>query len=200
MTAARVLDLARTAGLTVSAAESCTGGMVAAALTDLPGSSEMFLAGVVAYSNAAKSALLGVPAELIAGAGAVSEEVAAAMAEGMRVRTPSDIAVSITGIAGPGGSEHKPEGRVCFGLARAGASTLTSTAEFGAIGRGRVRAAARDRALSLLLDALRTPPTGGRDDESPPSRGLSDDSVNSGAEGSVHRLPSFPAPVGGERK
>ncbi len=160
MNASDFLDLARTKGLTVSAAESCTGGMVAAALTDIPGSSDVFLAGVVTYSNAAKTALLGVPAELIQRTGAVSEEVAAAMAEGARVRAFSDLAVSTTGIAGPGGSEHKPEGRVCFALARAGAPTLAWTVEFGAAGRGRVRTAARDHALSLLFDAVRGSPDG----------------------------------------
>ncbi len=137
----------------LAVAESCTGGMVAAALTDLPGSSEIFAGGVVTYSNAMKTEALAVPADLIAAHGAVSEPVARAMAEGARERAGATIAVSITGIAGPGGSEFKPEGRVCFGLATQAGCT-TETVEFGALGRARVRRAARDHALQLLLDAL----------------------------------------------
>lgn len=137
----------------LAVAESCTGGMVAAALTDLPGSSEIFAGGFVTYSNAMKTEALAVPANLIAAHGAVSEPVARAMAEGARERAGATIAVSITGIAGPGGSEFKPEGRVCFGLATQAGCT-TETVEFGALGRARVRRAARDHALQLLLDAL----------------------------------------------
>ncbi len=137
----------------LAVAESCTGGMVAAALTDLPGSSEIFAGGFVTYSNAMKTEALAVPADLIAAHGAVSEPVARAMAEGARERAGATIAVSITGIAGPGGSEFKPEGRVCFGLATQAGCT-TETVEFGALGRARVRRAARDHALQLLLDAL----------------------------------------------
>lgn len=137
----------------LASAESCTGGMVAAALTDLPGSSEIFAGGFVTYSNAMKTEALAVPADLIAAHGAVSEPVARAMAEGARERAGATIAVSITGIAGPGGSEFKPEGRVCFGLATQ-AGCNTETVEFGALGRARVRRAARDHALQLLLDAL----------------------------------------------
>jgi len=137
----------------LASAESCTGGMVAAALTDLPGSSEIFAGGFVTYSNAMKTEALAVPADLIAAHGAVSEPVARAMAEGARERAGATIAVSITGIAGPGGSEFKPEGRVCFGLATQAGCT-TETVEFGALGRARVRRAARDHALQLLLDAL----------------------------------------------
>ena len=149
-----VLDAARERAVMIATAESCTGGMVAAALTDIPGSSAVVERGFVTYTNAAKTEMLGVPAPLIAAHGAVSEEVARAMADGALARSHAQLAVSITGIAGPGGSEFKPEGRVCFGLAREGAQTRTETVEFGALGRDRVRAAARDHALHLLLLAL----------------------------------------------
>ena len=149
-----VLAACRAAGLTVATAESCTGGMIAAALTDIPGSSDVVDRGFVTYSNAAKTEMLGVPEALIASHGAVSEEVAAAMALGALARSRAGLAVSITGIAGPGGSEHKPEGRVCFGLARRNAETRVETVEFGALGRDRVRAASVAHALGLLADAL----------------------------------------------
>jgi nicotinamide-nucleotide amidase len=151
--AAELLDLAKRSGATIATAESCTGGMIAAAITDIAGSSAVFDRGFVTYSNAAKAEMLGVDAGLIARHGAVSEEVARAMAEGALTRSGSTLAVAVTGIAGPGGSEFKPEGRVCFGLASA-AGTRTETVEFGALGRDSVRAAARDHALGLLLGAL----------------------------------------------
>jgi len=153
--AARILAAAtRTLpGRMVATAESCTGGMVAAALTDLPGSSAMFAGGFVCYSNALKRDLLGVPEALLETYGAVSEPVARAMAEGARARTGAWAAVAISGIAGPGGAEWKPEGRVCFALATPGGTTL-ETVDFGALGRDRVRRAARDRALHLVAGAL----------------------------------------------
>lgn len=151
---ARVLAAARARGARIATAESCTGGMVAAALTDIAGSSDVFDRGFVTYSNAAKTDMLGVRPETLAAHGAVSEEVAREMAEGALARSLAGVAVSVTGIAGPGGAEFKPEGRVCFGLARQGALTLTETVEFGAPGRARVRAASRDHALSLLLSAF----------------------------------------------
>ncbi len=108
-----VLDLCRARGLTLATAESCTGGMVAARLTDVPGSSDVFLGGVVAYADAVKRRELGVPAELLAAHGAVSAEVAAAMAAGARARLGAEVAVAVTGIAGPGGgSAEKPVGLV----------------------------------------------------------------------------------------
>ncbi len=155
MTPAVLIDRARDRGAMVATAESCTGGLLAAALTEVPGSSDVFDRGFVTYSNAAKTEMLGVPTELIAHHGAVSEEVARAMAEGARARSAATHAVSITGVAGPGASAAKPEGRVCFGLAAA-AGTTTETVEFGALGRARVRAAARDHALGLLATALAT--------------------------------------------
>ncbi|WP_112323781.1 CinA family protein [Oceanibium sediminis] len=153
--AAKVLDACRAKGWHVAAAESCTGGLVMAALTEIPGSSDVVERGFVTYSNAAKVQLLGVSPETLERVGAVSEETAREMAEGALARSEAELAVSITGIAGPGGSEHKPEGRVCFGLARTGAPTLTRQIDFGPIGRSAVRAASVDTALSLLLDAAR---------------------------------------------
>lgn len=140
----------------VATAESCTGGMVAAALTDIAGSSAVFSGGFVTYTNALKRDLLGVSQDDLETYGAVSEPVARAMAEGARARTGAFAAVAITGIAGPGGSDFKPEGRVCFALASP-AGTKAETIEFGAPGRDRVRRAARDHALRLLLGALRGP-------------------------------------------
>ena len=124
--------------------------MVAAALTDIAGSSDVVECGFVTYSNTAKQRMLGVNAETLAAHGAVSEEVAAEMAEGALAHSAADIAVSITGIAGPGGSEFKPEGRVCFGIAAKTSQTHTETIEFGALGRDKVREAARDHALACL--------------------------------------------------
>lgn len=148
-----VVRLATDLGASVTTAESCTGGMVAAAITDVAGSSAMFARGLVTYSNAAKIELLGVTQASLDAKGAVSEAVAREMAQGARGAAAADIAVSITGIAGPGGSDHKPEGRVCFGLATAG-GVVTKTVEFGPLGRAGVREAARDEALSLILTAL----------------------------------------------
>ena len=153
MTAAEVLAAARAKGIRIATAESCTGGLLAGALTDIAGSSDVFERGFVTYSNAAKTELLGVDPTLIAAHGAVSEEVAAAMAAGALARSKVDIAVSTTGIAGPGGSEFKPEGRVCFGIAGAN-GTQTQTIDFGALGRGKVRASAVDEALRLLAAAI----------------------------------------------
>ena len=149
----QILRRARESGLTLCTAESCTGGMVAAALSDLPGSSAVFAGGFVTYSNALKHDLLGVDEGLLTCHGAVSEPVARAMAEGALGRTGADIAVSISGIAGPGGSEHKPEGRVCFALATAH-ETRTETVDFTALGRARVRRAAREHALALILQSI----------------------------------------------
>lgn len=151
--AARILDAARQQGLMIATAESCTGGMISAALTAVPGSSDVFDRGFVTYSNAAKQDMLGIRADTLAAHGAVSEEIAAEMALGALKYSQAALAVSVTGIAGPGGSEHKPDGRVCFGLAtRTGIAT--ETVEFGAIGREGVRAATTEHALALLLATL----------------------------------------------
>lgn len=149
-----MIEAARAAGLWLTTAESCTGGMVAAAITDVAGSSAVFDRGFVTYSNAAKTDMLEVSEATLEAHGAVSEPVAAEMALGALRAAGADIAVSLTGIAGPGGSEFKPEGRVCFGLAFGGA-VRTETVEFGALGRAKVRAAARDHALGLMRAAVR---------------------------------------------
>ncbi|MCP9482081.1 CinA family protein [Shimia sp. CNT1-13L.2] len=149
MTPIDLLDLCKAKGLRIATAESCTGGMVAVALTDVAGSSAVFERGFVTYTNTAKTEMLGVREATLAEVGAVSEEVAREMALGALVNSDADIAVSITGIAGPGGSEFKPEGRVCFGIADKTGCT-TETIEFGALGRTEVRMAARNHALQLL--------------------------------------------------
>ena len=137
----------------VATAESCTAGMISAAITDVAGSSAIFDRGFVTYTNAAKVEMLGVSQDTLDQFGAVSEEVAAEMAKGALARSDAQIAVSVTGIAGPGSSEFKPEGRVCFGIAQ-GANCETSTVEFGAIGRGEVRKATVTHALTLLVQNL----------------------------------------------
>ncbi len=154
MNVATLLDRAKARGVMIATAESCTGGMVAAALTDIPGSSAVVERGFVTYTNLAKQQMLGVRAQTLQAHGAVSEQVAAEMAAGALSHAPVQMAVSITGIAGPGGSEFKPEGRVCFGLAISGCTPLTETVEFGALGRDVVRLAARNHALAMLSDGL----------------------------------------------
>ena len=152
--AAQVLEAARARGTLIATAESCTGGMVAAALTDIAGSSAVVDRGFVTYSNAAKMQMLGVSADTLATHGAVSEAVAAEMALGTLAQSDAGLSVAITGIAGPGGSEFKPEGRVCFATVMTGAPVHAETVEFGAPGRDAVRARARDHALRLLLARL----------------------------------------------
>jgi len=152
--ATEVLALARAAGVMIATAESCTGGLVAGALTAIAGSSDVVDRGFVTYSNAAKQDMLGVRPKTLAAHGAVSEEVAAEMVLGALSHSGAGLAVSITGIAGPGGSEFKPEGRVCFGIARKGGNAHTETIEFGPLGRAEVRAASVQHALILLRDAL----------------------------------------------
>jgi nicotinamide-nucleotide amidase len=137
----------------LAAAESCTGGLIMAALTDVAGSSDVVDRGFVTYSNAAKMDMLGVKPQTLDTYGAVSEQVAAEMALGARTRSRAGLAVSVTGIAGPGGSDHKPEGRVCFGLSDP-TGLRTETVEFGARGRAAVRAATVQHALALMLAAL----------------------------------------------
>jgi len=153
MSASAVLIAARAKGVMLAAAESCTGGMIMSALTAVPGSSDVVDRGFVTYSNAAKRDMLGVSPDTLTAHGAVSEAVAAEMAQGALARSDAGIAVAVTGIAGPGGSEHKPEGRVCFGLADA-QGVVTQTVEFGAIGRDAVRAATVDHALAMVLARL----------------------------------------------
>jgi nicotinamide-nucleotide amidase len=148
---ARLLALLRTRGLKVVTAESCTGGLVAGALTAIAGSSDVVDRGFVTYSNAAKSDMLGVPPDLIAKHGAVSEPVARAMAEGALLRSAAAIGVAITGIAGPGGAtDTKPVGLVHLAAARRGGPTLHVERRYGDLGRSAVRDAAVLDALELL--------------------------------------------------
>ena len=150
-----LLALARSKGAKIATAESCTGGLIAGAITDIAGSSDIFDRGFVTYSNAAKRDMLGVHAATLEHFGAVSEEVAREMADGALARSAADLAISVTGIAGPGGSGHKPEGRVCFGLAQSGHATMTQTVEYGPMGRSNVRRATVGHALHLLMRALK---------------------------------------------
>ncbi|MBB5519959.1 CinA family protein [Amphiplicatus metriothermophilus] len=158
---ARIAVLARTViqkaaakGLMIATAESCTGGMIAAALTDIPGSSAAFERGFVTYSNQAKTELLGVASSLIAAHGAVSAAVARAMAEGARARSHADIAVSVTGVAGPdGGTPEKPVGLVWFGLAARGGGARVERRLFARASRAFVRAKSVETALFLLAAA-----------------------------------------------
>ena len=152
MNIAELLQKARGKGLRFATAESCTGGLVAAALTEIPGSSDVVECGFVTYSNNSKIRMLNVAPETLDAVGAVAEETAREMALGALKNSGADIAVSITGIAGPGGSEFKPEGRVCFGLASKG-KARAHTVEFGSLGRSAVRRASLDHALNLLAQA-----------------------------------------------
>ncbi len=151
--AAQVLDQLRARGLMVATAESCTGGLIAAALTEVPGSSDVVDRGFVTYSNAAKSEMLGVDPVVIAAHGAVSGEVAAAMAAGALHRSGATVAVAVTGVAGPGGgSLEKPVGTVWFGLAIHGRAPCAELRTFPGQ-RGAVRQAAVRHALGMLAAA-----------------------------------------------
>jgi len=154
MNVAELLAAARAQGVRIATAESCTGGMVAAALTEVAGASDVVERGFVTYSNEAKIELLDISPRTLEMHGAVSEEIAREMANGALRNSYAQLTVSVTGIAGPGGSEHKPEGRVCFAVARTGQETRSETRDFGALGRAGVRARARDHALALLARAL----------------------------------------------
>ena len=145
-----ILALCRKAGLRVATAESCTGGLVAAVLTDIPGSSDVFERGFVTYSNAAKTELLDVPVELIAKHGAVSREVAEAMARGALANSLADIAVAVTGVAGPGGgTSEKPVGLVHLAAARGG-RVVHRPIRLGNIGRTQIREASVAEAFRLI--------------------------------------------------
>ena len=152
---AKIIDALRVKSWNIATAESCTGGMVAAAITDVAGSSDVFDRGFVTYSNSAKSEMLGVVESLIERHGAVSSQVAKAMAEGALLFSKAQISIAITGVAGPGGgSAEKPVGLVHFATAAYGLPTVHSEMRFGDIGRSDVRARARDFALQLVLDQL----------------------------------------------
>jgi nicotinamide-nucleotide amidase len=149
--APRVLEVLRARGWKLAAAESCTGGLIAAALTSVAGSSDVVERGFVTYSNEAKTEMLGVPAALIAAHGAVSEEVAAAMATGALAHSHADVAVSVTGVAGPGGgTADKPVGLVWFGWA-VRKSAVETVSHLFAGDRAAVRAASVGVAFDLLL-------------------------------------------------
>jgi nicotinamide-nucleotide amidase len=150
-----VLADARASKLRIATAESCTGGLVAACLTEIPGSSDILDRGFVAYSNRAKQDLLGVPGDLIADMGAVSEAVARAMAEGAVENSNAHLAVAVTGVAGPGGGTAlKPVGLVHIAAAREGRSILHEAHRFGDIGRTEIRLRSVEAALSLLQRML----------------------------------------------
>ncbi len=152
--AAALLEACRAAGVRLATAESCTGGMIAAALTDIAGSSDVVERGFVVYSNEAKAELLGVPKALIRKRGAVSEEVAIALAEGALARSRADIAVSVTGIAGPGGATaDKPVGLVHLACARRGRPTRHRRVVFAG-DRAAVRAASVAAAFALIRAQL----------------------------------------------
>lgn len=152
--AAEALTACRQARLMAATAESCTGGLIAAALTAIPGSSDVVERGFVTYSNLAKSQMLGVPEGLIRQHGAVSADVAAAMAEGALRHSAADVAVSVTGVAGPGGgSREKPVGLVYFAVARRGYETRTLERRYGDVGRDAVRRDSVAQGLRLLIEA-----------------------------------------------
>ena len=152
--ATALLERCRAKGLQIATAESCTGGLIAGALTEIAGSSDVVERGFVTYSNAAKEELLGVPPEVIAARGAVSAETAEAMASGALDHSRADVAVSVTGIAGPGGATPvKPVGLVYLGACRRGEAPRHQRFVFPG-DRAAVRAAALDAALDLALDAL----------------------------------------------
>lgn len=154
--AERVLDACRVRGWRLATAESCTGGLVAAALTAIASSSDVVERGFITYSNEAKAEMLGVSPATIAAHGAVSDETAAAMAQGALLRAPADLAISVTGVAGPGGgSAAKPVGLVVFGLARRGGECRTERRVFPG-DRSAVREAALRAALALLAETAQS--------------------------------------------
>ena len=138
----------------LASAESCTGGMLSTAMTDIPGSSTVFECGFVTYSNLSKMRVLGVREETLKTFGAVSEEVAAEMAIGALYNSKANLAISITGVAGPGGTTAKPEGMVCFSIAFNNKAKLNKTKNFGPLGRNIVRQKATLYGLRLLENAL----------------------------------------------
>ncbi len=148
--AVRLIDLCRRKKLMLATAESCTGGLIAAVITSVPGSSDVFDSGFVTYSNAAKTAMIGVPAGLIVEVGAVSEEVARAMASGALTHGAADITIAVTGIAGPGGgSALKPVGLVHCAIASKAGEVLHQELQLGDIGRDMVRNRTVSRALQM---------------------------------------------------
>jgi nicotinamide-nucleotide amidase len=154
--AAKLLAGLRAAGLKVTTAESCTGGLIVGLLTEIPGSSDVVDRGFVTYSNTAKAEMLGIAPALITAHGAVSEAVARAMVTGALEHSAADVAVSVTGVAGPGGgSAAKPVGLVHFGAARRGGGMLHHEARFGDIGRSAIRQLTVRKALELVWEISR---------------------------------------------
>jgi len=154
--AAALLTLCRNRGLRLATAESCTGGLVAGLLTEIPGSSAVVERGFVVYSNLAKQEMLGVPESTLAEWGAVSEATARAMAAGALVHSAADLAVAVTGVAGPdGGTATKPVGLVHFASARRGGEPQGLERRFGPLSRGAIRLAAVETALEMLEAAAR---------------------------------------------
>ena len=141
-------------GSKIVSAESCTAGLLAACLTEMPGSSAFFEQGYITYSNRSKISVLGVDKKTLERHGAVSEEVAKQMAKGALNKSRGTIAISITGIAGPGGSDYKPEGLVCFAIAQKNGEIRVETMEYGPLGRSKIRSSAVVKAIKLLHDEL----------------------------------------------
>lgn len=151
MRAEKLLESSRAQNLRIATAESCTGGLIAALLTEIPGASDVFGRGFVTYSNQAKQDLLGVPAATLRQHGAVSEAVARLMAEGAVRNSTAQMSVAVTGIAGPGGgTDAKPVGLVHIAVARAGEPTMHRECRFGDIGRGAIRLKSVETALEML--------------------------------------------------
>jgi len=149
-----LLAACRAAGLWIACAESCTGGLVAAAITEIPGSSDVFERGFVTYSNLAKIEMLDVSEKTLEAFGAVSRDAALEMARGALARSKADIAVAVTGVAGPGGgSDEKPVGLVHFGYAARAGEARHVERRFGALSRAEIRRASVEQALALLLEA-----------------------------------------------
>ena len=155
-TAKEVFDLASLNEMVIASAESCTGGMLSSAITEIPGSSAIFDCGFVTYSNISKMTLLSVNENTLHRHGAVSEKVAGEMAIGAINNSQASLAISITGIAGPGGSTTKPEGMVCFAIAINNEIKLTETKNWGPVGRNRIRQTATLHGLQLLRRTLST--------------------------------------------
>ena len=153
--AKEIVDLARLNETVIASAESCTGGMLSSAITEIPGSSVIFECGFVTYSNISKMELLSVKENTLNFYGAVSEEVAGEMAIGAINNSKANLAISITGIAGPGGSNTKPEGMVCFSIAFENEIKLTETKKWGALGRNIIRQKATLHGLRLLSRTLK---------------------------------------------
>jgi nicotinamide-nucleotide amidase len=155
--AQRVLAELRAREMMLATAESCTGGLLIGLLTEVPGASDVVERGFVTYSNKAKIACLNVPAQLLARYGAVSAEVARAMAEGALVNSEADLAIAVTGVAGPGGgTAQRPVGLVRLAIARAGGTPLDTEWQFGDLGRSRIRLETVRAALGLVRQALDT--------------------------------------------